>query len=163
MRTATQRYRLVLWARLDGYVQSTDYLSAFGTTYTNHDRFDPPGLGQPTVLMYDEAGRLVACGYQYRTTSKVIAPLAAVAADAWYAIPSHLHYNVVVKGVQYYEQQLWDTNEAPTAAVLIQRKLIPPDAILKYAFVHPATKAILIWAWQPNPNGLFDTENPSLP
>ena len=163
VRTATQRYRLVVWARLDGYVQSTDYVSGFGISYTNHDRFDPPSLQQPTVLVYDEAGRLVACGYQFRRDSKVFAALADHAATGWYDIPEHLHYNIVVNGTAYYAQQLWDDPAPPTAAVLIQRKLMPSNATLKYAFVHPATRAILIWAWQPNPNGLFDSDNPTLP
>src|SRR5579872_6274731 len=88
VRVATQRYRLVLWARLDGYVQSTDYMSEFGTTYTNHDRFDPSSLRQPTVLLYDEAGRLVACGYQFRSTSPVLRELTSAPADQWYTIPS---------------------------------------------------------------------------
>ncbi len=163
VRTATQRYRLVLWARLDGYVQSTDYLNAVGTTYTNHDRFDPANLRQPTVLVYDMAGRLVACGYQFRTSTAVFSALSGVQPDGWYQIPSHLHYNIVVDGTQYFEQHLWDGTVAPTAAQLIERKLMPANGVLKYAFLHPATKAVFIWAWRPNPNGLFDSENPTLP
>lgn len=163
VRTATQRFRLVVWARLDGYVQSTDYIAAFGTTYTNHDRFDPPDLGQPTILLYDAAGRLVACGYQFRATSTVMPQLAGREVDGWYTIPRHVHYNIVVNHVTYYEQRLWDSADPPTADALVQRNFMPPDAVLNFAFVHPATKAIIIWAWQPNPNGLFDTDNPTLP
>ncbi|MDQ6780741.1 MAG: hypothetical protein M3Z37_06270 [Candidatus Eremiobacteraeota bacterium] len=163
VRTATQRYRLVVWARLDGYVQSTDYISAFGTSYTNHDRFDPPDLGEPTLLLYDAAGRLVACGYQFRATSTVLPQLGGHEIEGWYEIPRHVHYNIVVNHVRYYEQRLWDSADPPTAAALIEKKLMPPDAVLNFAFVHPATKAIIIWAWQPNPNGLFDTDNPTLP
>ena len=163
VRSATQRYRLVVWARLDGYVQSTDYVSGLGITYTNHDRFDPPSLDRPTVLAYDEAGRLVSCGYQFRLGSKPFATLADPTIDGWYNIPAHLHYNIVLHGDEYFVQQLWQSPSPPTGAELIQRKLMPPNAELKYAFVHPATRALLIWAWRPNPNGLFDTENPSLP
>jgi len=163
VRTATQRYRLVLWARLDGYVQSTDYISAFGISYTNHERFDPSGLDKPTVLMYDEAGRLVACAYQFRRGTKVLPALADSAINGWYDIPAHLHYNIVVDGTNYYAQHLWTSLDPPSAATLVQLKLMPSNAVLKYAFVHPATRALIVWAWLPNPNGLFDSENPSLP
>ncbi len=163
VRQATERYRLSVWAVHDGYVQTTDYLPQFGVMYTNHQRFDPPSLAQPTVLVFDLAGRLVACGYQYEHSGDIPAILHDVDPDAWYAIPEHVHYNVVVQGKLYYAQQPWSGPQEPTAAELIRRKLMPPDASLQFAFVHPAVRALLIWAWLPNPNGLFDTANPALP
>src|ERR1022692_3009625 len=62
VRAATEPYRLVVWARADGYVQSTEAVAGVGAMYTNHDDFNPPDLAHPTVLVFDEAGRLVACG-----------------------------------------------------------------------------------------------------
>ena len=66
VRLGTNDDRLLLWARSDGYVQSTDYVAHLGFMYTNHERFDPPDLAHPTVLLFDQAGRLVACEYQFR-------------------------------------------------------------------------------------------------
>ncbi len=163
VRSATERYRLVLWAQQDGYVQTTQYIASFGTMYTNHTRFDPKDLTAPTVLVYDEAGRLVACGYQFLNRSAIFSPLNATTLSGWYDIPKHVHYNIVVSGTEYYAQQAWNTDEQPTAAVLIAKKLMPPGATLKFAFVHPNTRAIIIWAWLPNPDGLTETDNPSMP
>ena len=163
VRAATARYRLVVWARQDGYVQTTDYIASFGTMYTNHRRFDPKALDTPTVLIYDMAGRLVACGYQFVNRSAIFTALAARDVRGWYDIPRHVHYNIVVNGTAYYAQQPWDSDDKPTAAVLVSRKLMPADASLTFAFVHPATRAIVIWAWAPNPGGLFAPDNPSLP
>lgn len=163
VRSATQRYRLVLWARLDGYVQSTDYLPAVGTMYTNHNRFDPKDLAEPTLLVYDTGGRLAACGYQFLKGTTVFSALAGPEVNGWYDIPKHVHYNIVVNGTAYYAQQIWEGVDEPTAPELIKRKLMPANATLKFAFVHPATRAIFVWAWAPNSNGLFASENPALP
>jgi len=163
VRQATARYRLVVWARLDGYVQSTDYIPSFGTMYVNHERFGPASLDQPTLLIYDAAGRLAGCGYQFRAGDPVLAQLSAGIGTGWYDIPSHVHYNIAIDGKMYYAQQPWNAAQAPTRAALIEHKLMPANATLRYAFFHPATRAIVIWAWLPNPNGLSDAENPSLP
>jgi hypothetical protein len=163
VRAATEQYRLVLWAVHDGYIQTTDYIPSFGTMYTNHARFDPQSLAQPTVLVYDLAGRLVACGYQYLNKANIPDALKAPDITGWYQIPRHVHYNIVVNGITYYAQQPWEGDEQPTAALLISRKLMPPDASLIFAFVHPEATAIIIWAWMPNSYGLFDSANPALP
>src|SRR5689334_1359339 len=63
VRSATSDLRLLLWARSDDYVQSTEYVPNVGVMYTNHERFNPPDLAHPTVLVYDQAGRLAACEY----------------------------------------------------------------------------------------------------
>src|SRR5215469_14856779 len=65
VRAATADQRLQLWAADDGYVQSTDYVPSLGVMYTNHAHFDPQDLAHPTVLIFDQAGRLVACEYQF--------------------------------------------------------------------------------------------------
>ncbi len=163
VRSATEQYRLVVWASHDGYIQTTEYIPSFGTMYTNHDRFDPNSLANPTVLIYDIAGRLVACGYQYVNKSDIPDVLKTSNVSGWYQIPRHVHYNIVVDGVAYFVQQPWDGDEQPTAALLIQRKLMPQNATLNFAFVHPSATAVVIWAWMPNANGLFDSANPSLP
>jgi len=163
VRSATQRYRLVVWAEQDGYVQTTDYIASFGTMYTNHKRFDPADLSEPTVLIYDLAGRLLACGYQYLDRTAIMPALAAPGVSGWYDIPQHLHYNIVVDGTTYYAQAPWSGDEQPTATVLVQHKLMPANAKLLFAFVHPATHAIIIWAWTPNPDGLFGDDDPALP
>src|ERR1700737_3031513 len=51
VRAATERYRLALWAGHDGYIATTDYVDGFGKMYTNHERFDPPDLENPTGLL----------------------------------------------------------------------------------------------------------------
>ncbi len=163
VRAATQRYRLVVWAQQDGYVQTTDYIASFGTMYTNHQRFDPKDLQTPTVLVYDLAGRLVACGYQFVEHGAIIPDLAKPEVTGWYDIPKHVHYNIIVNGTTFYAQQPWTTDQQPTAALLTQMKLMPPDGKLIFAFVHPAARAIIIWAWAPNPAGLFASNDPSLP
>jgi hypothetical protein len=163
VRSATEQYRLVVWALHDGYVQTTDYIPSFGTMYTNHARFDPRTLDQPTVLIYDLAGRLVAVGYQYVDRANIPEALKSADPSGWYQIPRHVHYNIIVNGVTYYSQQPWDGDEQPTAALLVSRKLMPQGATLVFAFVHPAATAIVIWAWMPNANGLYDTANPALP
>ncbi|SRR5579872_123674 len=163
VRSATQQYRLVVWAVHDGYIQTTPYIPSFGTMYTNHERFDPRSLAQPTALVYDLAGRLVACSYQYVDRANIPDALKSADASSWYQIPRHVHYNLIEHGVAYYSQQPWDGDEQPTAAALQARKLMPPDATLVFAFVHPAATAIVIWAWMPNSYGLFDTANPALP
>jgi hypothetical protein len=163
VRAATQQYRLVLWAVHDGYVQTTDYIPSFGTMYTNHARFDPQSLAEPTVLVYDLAGRLVACGYQYLNKANIPDSLKSSDVTGWYEIPRHVHYNIVVDGVTYYAQQPWEGSEQPTASLLIARKLMPANATLLFAFVHPHATAIIIWAWMPNSYGLFDMANPALP
>jgi hypothetical protein len=163
VRAATQRYRLVVWAQQDGYVQTTDYIAFFGTMYTNHQRFNPKELSMPTALVFDMAGRLVACGYQFSDKSAIFPALAAADVHGWYDIAKHVHYNIIENGTTYYAQQAWTWDEQPTAAALIQHKLMPPDATLKFAFVHPPTHAIIIWAWAPNPNGLFENDNPAMP
>ncbi len=163
VRAATERYRLVVWAEHDGYVQTTDYIASFGTMYTNHERFDPKGFDAPTVLVYDMAGRLVACGYQFLDATAIFPALKAPDVHGWYDIPKHVHYNIVVDGIAYYAQQPWNTDEQPTASNLIHKNLMPADATLKFAFVHPPARAIIIWAWMPNPDGLFESDNPSMP
>ena len=91
VRAATQTYRLATWARSAQYVQTTDYVDGVGLMYTNHARFDPPDLAHPTMLVYDESGRLVACGYQFAKTATVPAAFASVPAGAWYDIQRHVH------------------------------------------------------------------------
>lgn len=163
VRSATTRYRLVLWATQDGYVQTTGYIASFGAMYTNHGRFDPKDLSTPSVLVYDLAGRLVACGYQFLNKSAIFPALSTPDVSGWYDIPKHVHYNIIVNGTTYFAQQAWQTDEQPTAAALIQHKLMPQGATLTFAFVHPVTRAIIVWAWMPNPNGLFENDNPSMP
>jgi hypothetical protein len=163
VRAATERYRLVVWAEHDGYVQTTDYIASFGTMYTNHERFDPKALNAPTVLVYDLAGRLVACGYQFLDRSAIIPALAGPDVTGWYDIPKHLHYNITVNGTTYFAQQPWNSDQQPTAALLVKMNLMPADAKLQFAFVHPPARAIIIWAWTPNPSGLFESDNPALP
>lgn len=163
VRTATEPYRLVTWARGDQYVQSTDYVDGVGLMFTNHDRFNPPDLAHPTMLVYDEAGRLVACGYQFMTGTPLPAAFAAVPATAWYEIPRHVHYNALQGGQRHYGQAPWTTDEEPSAAALRAHGLLPADATLEFAFVHPAVRAILVWAWLPNSDGLFAGENSLLP
>jgi hypothetical protein len=163
VRAATEQYRLVVWARADGYIQSTETVAGIGTMYTNHDDFNPIDLAHPTVLVFNEAGQLVACGYQF---AKGIAPgadFATVPATAWYDIPRHLHYNIMVGDKDYFAQAAWDDDAAPTAVELVRRGLMPADGTLLFAFVHPQTRAMLVWAWAPNANGLFAGENAAQP
>ena len=162
VRGATEQYRLQLWAGDDGYVQSTTYVANFGVMYTNHQRFDPADLAHPTVLIYDEAGRLVAVEYQF-TTQKPGADFSPIPAGAWFDIARHLHYNIVVKGTAYYAQAEWPGTDEPTADNIIKRGLMPADAKLVFAFVHPATRAVVVWAWLPNSDGLFAGDNSLLP
>jgi hypothetical protein len=162
VRAATEQYRLQLWAADDGYVQSTTYVASFGVMYTNHQRFDPADLAHPTVLIYDEAGRLVAVEYQF-TTSKPGADFSPIPASAWFDIPRHLHYNIVVNGTPYYAQAEWPGSDEPTAEDLLKRGLMPAGAKLVFAFVHPATRSVVVWAWLPNSDGLFSGDNSLLP
>lgn len=163
VRAATQTYRLATWARSADYVQTTDYVDGVGLMYTNHARFDPPDLAHPTMLVYDESGRLVACGYQFSKNATVPAAFASVPASAWYDIQRHVHYNAVQGGQTHFGQAPWDGDEQPTAEALRAKGLLPTDATLEFAFVHPAVKAFLIWAWLPNVDGLFAGENAQLP
>ena len=163
VRAATESYRLAVWARADGYVQSTEPVAGVGSMYTNHDDFNPPDLAHPTVLVFDGAGHLVACGYQF---AKGIAPgseFASVPQAAWYDIPRHLHYNITVGGKTYYAQAAWDDDAQPTSAELVRRGLMPANGTLVFAFVHPQTRALFVWAWAPNADGLFTGENSTQP
>ncbi len=163
VRANTQRFRLALWARADGYVQSTDMVAGVGVMYTDHDDFNPLDLAHPTLLVFNEAGQLMACGYQFTDSTTPPADFSPVPSSAWYAIPRHLHYNIVVDGKAYFAQAAWDDDAQPTAQELIKRGLMPPDGDLLFAFVHPATRALLVWAWLPNASGLFAGENSLLP
>jgi hypothetical protein len=163
VRAATEQYRLQLWATGDDYIQSTTYVANFGVMFTNHDRFDPVDLAHPTVLIYDQAGRLVAVEYQFAPSTKPGADFTGVPKDAWFDIARHLHYNIVVDGKAYFAQAEWPTTDDPTAANIIKRGLMPADAKLVFAFVHPATRAFVVWAWLPNSDGLFAGDNPLLP
>lgn len=163
VRTATQAYRLSLWARSDRYVQTTDYVDGVGVMYTNHDRFNPSDLAHPSMLVYDEGGRLIACGYQFTAGTAYPAAFASVPADAWYDIPRHVHYNAMSAGQMHYGQALWPNDEQPTAETLRKHGLLPDGATLEFAFVHPAVKAIVVWAWLPNADGLFAGENALMP
>ena len=163
VRAATEQYRLQLWATGDGYVQSTTYVANFGVMFTNHDRFDPVDLAHPTVLIYDQAGRLVAVEYQFTPATNPSPDFTSVPKGAWFDIPRHLHYNIVVDGKAYYAQAEWPTTDDPTAENIIRRGLMPANAKLVFAFVHPATRAFVVWAWLPNSDGLFAGDNPLLP
>jgi hypothetical protein len=163
VRSATDLYRLQLWAGNDGYVQSTDYLANLGIMFTNHDRFSPQDLAHPTVLIFDQAGRLVACEYQFLEGAAVPAAFKNVPAYAWFDIPRHLHYNVRANGRTYYAQAEWPGNDAPTAENIRKHGLMPDSAALLFAFVHPKTRALLVWAWLPNVDGLYAGENALLP
>jgi hypothetical protein len=163
VRAATNDYRLALWAQHDGYVQSTDYVANLGVMYTNHDRFSPPDLAHPTVLIFDQAGRLVACEYQFLDGAVVPAAFKGVPADAWFDIPRHVHFNVRVNAQTYFAQGEWATDDAPTLENLHKHGLTPDGATLLYAFVHPKTRAFVAWAWLPNSDGLFSGENALLP
>jgi len=163
VRTATEDDRLLLWATQDGYVQSTDYVASLGTMFTNHDRFDPADLSHPTVLIFDQAGRLVACEYQFTQGTAIPKAFSDVPASAWFDIPRHLHYNIQIGDEQYYAQAEWPTADVPTRDLLIQKQLMPSDATLLFAFVHPATRTFIVWAWLPNSDGLFAGENAMMP
>jgi hypothetical protein len=163
VRAATEQYRLVVWARADGYIQSTETMAGVGTMYTNHDDFNPVDLAHPTVLVYNEAGQLVACGYQFAKSVPPGPEFATVPPTAWYDIPRHVHYNITVGDKEYYAQAAWDDDAEPTAAELIRRGLMPADGTLVFAFVHPQTHALLVWAWAPNADGLFAGENAAQP
>ena len=163
VRAATEVYRLELWARGDDYIQSTDYIAHVGVMLTNHERFSPPDLAHPTVLIYDLAGRLVACQYQFLDGSALPSAFKAVPAEAWFDIPRHVHYNIRIGNQIYYAQADWPTTDLPTADNLRRRKLMPDDGTLLFAFIHPKTRAFLVWAWLPNVDGLFSGENALLP
>jgi|SRR5450755_460342 hypothetical protein len=163
VRTATERYRLVVWARADGFVQSTAIVAGVGVMFTNHDDFNPVDLAHPTVLVFNEAGQLAACGYQFATGTPVGADFATVPTKAWYDISRHVHYNITVGGKAYFAQAAWADDTQPTAPELIRRGLMPADGTLQFAFVHPATHALLVWAWVPNADGLFAGENAAVP
>jgi hypothetical protein len=163
VRAATDEYRLQLWANDDGYVQSTEYVTNFGVMFTNHDRFSPPDLANPTVLIFDQAGRLAACEYQFLDGAVIPPAFANVPTGAWYDIPRHLHYNIRVGNQTYYAQAEWPTLDAPTADNIKKRALMPADATLVFAFVHPKTRAFVVWAWLPNEDGLFSGINSLLP
>jgi hypothetical protein len=163
VRTATTSYRLVLWARADHYIQTTGYVDGIGLLYTNHDRFNPPDLSHPSMLIYDEGGRLLACGYQFTAGATYPPAFASVPSSAWYDIPKHVHYNALQNGVMHYGQAAWETDDQPTTETLRAHGLLPADATLVVAFVHPATRAFLVWAWLPNVDGLFASENAMMP
>ena len=163
VRSATEIYRLSVWARGDHYVQTTDYVDGVGVMFTNHDRFNPTDLSHPSMLVYDESGRLIACGYQFTAGTPYPAAFAAVPASAWYDIPKHVHYNAVLDGVMHYGQAPWTSDAQPTADALRSAGLLPAGATLEFAFVHPAVKAIIVWAWLPNADGLFACENGLMP
>jgi hypothetical protein len=163
VRSSTGGLRLLLWALSDGYIRSTDYVTGVGIMYTNHDRFDPQDLANPTVLDFDEAGRLVACEYQFTPHARVPDAFKSVPSSAWYDIPRHLHYNVKVGGQTYYGQAEWPTNDLPTVDNLRKRNIIPENGSLLFAFVHPKTRALIVWAWLPNGDGLFAGENALMP
>ena len=163
VRAATEVYRLELWARDDAYVQSTDYVPSVGVMFTNHDRFNPPDLAHPTVLIYDQAGRLVAVEYQFIEGTAAPPAFGPVPAAAWFDIPRHVHYNIEVGGTTYYAQAEWHGADAPTAGLLRQRGLMPPNGTLLFAFVHPKTRSVIVWAWLPNGDGLFAGDNALLP
>jgi hypothetical protein len=163
VRGATEIYRLSVWARSDQYVQTTDYVGGVGVMYTNHDRFNPLDLAHPSMLVYDEGGRLIACGYQFTTGTAYPPAFAAVPLNAWYDIPRHVHYNAMSAGQMHYGQAPWTSDAQPTADALRKQGLLPPDATLVFAFVHPAVKAMLVWAWLPNTDGLFAGENALMP
>jgi hypothetical protein len=127
--------------------------------YTNHDDFNPEDLAHPTVLVFNEAGQLVACGYQFATGVKPGAFFSSVPPAAWYDIPRHLHYNITVGDKNYYAQAAWNDDTQPTVPELVRRGLMPADGKLRFAFVHPRTRALLVWAWAPNVRGLFAGEN----
>jgi hypothetical protein len=158
VRTATESYRLAVWARADGYVQSTDLVAGVGVTFTNHDDFNPADLAHPTVLVFNEAGQLAACGYQFIAGVPPGPAFSDVPKAAWYDIHRHLHYNITVGKNAYFAQAEWPDDAQPTAPELIRRGLMPADGTLQFAFVHPATHALLVWAWLPNANGLFGGE-----
>jgi hypothetical protein len=105
----------------------------------------------------------VACDYQFTTGAAVPSAFLAAPGSAWYDIPRHVHYNIEVGAARYYAQAAWPTNEPPTADALRERKLMPGDANLVFAFVHPKTRALLVWAWLPNADGLFAGQNSLLP
>lgn len=162
VRAATQHLRLALWAPTAGYVQATDYVEGYGTTFMSRQGFGPPDLAHPTTLVYDIAGRLVACGYHFAVGAPLPDALRNVPKSAWYDIPEHAHYNVLVDGVVHFGQTAWNGDAAPTSQELIARHLVPANAKLLTAFVHPATRAVLVWAWRPNPDGLFESDNRDL-
>lgn len=163
VRAATGAYRLVLWARTDHYIQTTGYVGGVGTMYTNHERFNPADLAHPSMLVYDEGGRLVACGYQFTAGATYPKEFSSVPSSAWYDIPKHVHYNALQAGTMHYAQAPWETNDQATDAALRAHGLLPQDATLVAAFVHPATRAILVWAWLPNADGLFADANGLMP
>jgi hypothetical protein len=163
VRGATQIYRLSVWARDDHYVQTTDYVDGVGVMYTNHDRFNPPDLAHPSMLVYDEGGRLVACGYQFTTGSAFPTAFAGVPANAWYDIDRHVHYNAIAGGQVHFGQAPWASDDQPTADALRKLGLLPAGATLEFAFVHPAVRAIIVWAWLPNADGLFAGQNALMP
>ncbi len=163
VRSSTGAYRLVLWARANHYMQSSDYVAGLGTMFMNGDRFDPKDLAHPSMLVYDTAGRLVACGYQFTPGAPVPHDFDAVPAGAWYQIPAHVHYNVLLDGQIHYGQASWESSDAPTFENLRKHDLIPANGKLQTALVHPATRAIMVWAWLPNDDGLFAGENSQLP
>ena len=68
-----------------------------------------------------------------------------------------------VGGRTYYEQAEWPTDDPPAVDNLRKRSLLPADGTLLFAFVHPKTRAIIVWAWLPNEDGLFAGENALLP
>ncbi|MBV8171974.1 MAG: hypothetical protein JO219_08595 [Candidatus Eremiobacteraeota bacterium] len=162
VRAATETYRLVYWAKAADYVQTTDYIDGVGVMFTNHARFDPSDLAHPTLLVYDESGRLVACGYQFANRT-VPSAFGSVPASAWYDIPQHVHYNALQNGQMHYGQAPWTSNAQPTADTLNAQGLLPAGSSLQFAFVHPAVRAIIVWAWLPNSDGLYAGENALLP
>ena len=163
VRAATGTYRLVVWARDDHYIQSTGYVDGIGIMYTNHDRFNPADLAHPSMLVYDEGGRLLACGYQFSAGASYPDAFAPVPKSAWYDIARHVHYNARLDGQVHYAQAPWEFDERPTEEALRKHGLLPEGAILDVAFVHPATRAILVWAWLPNADGLFASANALMP
>jgi hypothetical protein len=153
VREATARYLDIAHARADGYVQTSAMEPRHGYHLANLGLLalgaagqlvdSRPDLARPAILLYVErGGNWQLVGVEYAAFGKVAGD--PFPGARWHQHEASCHYR--------------DYREVPGPSAS-QCPARHPESGAEFANWHPALSVVHVWAWYPNPDGVFAEEN----
>ncbi len=150
IRAATAKYQDIEKAKADGYIQVSQMMPNMGYHFRNPD-LTSMDLDKPHLLLYvqnkDGSWQLVGVEYAYPKGKRPLAAQVPFKKAQWGVHEATCHFK--------------DASEIP----MKDKDTCPakhPETGAELALWHPDLETLHIWAWYPNPRGVFSPMNPFL-
>jgi hypothetical protein len=164
----TTRFATEADARRAGFVRYTNEDDTGAISYANR-RWTSSDVHHPSQLWYDAHGALLGADYSLPKTGAVRPHAFGLQPGRWAAFDAHVHYVAIdpATGKKLYDKFVMPPQFRagggdpmhPTAATLVNLKLVPSANDVETIFLFPSIWDVSIWI-KPNPNGAFADKNP---